>query len=143
MRGRASRSEYWFSILFNILVYIVIGVLVAIVGDGLSFLTPLYGLATFIPTITIAVRRLHDSDKSGVWLLVLYLLYVVGILISVVGVGGAFVGALSGMSGYGDYGMLGGSIGLLTASLIVIVGTFIAQIVLMCLPSKDSGLRFD
>lgn len=142
MRGRASRSEYWFSVLFNILVYIVIGILVAIVGDGLGFLSPLYGLATIIPTITITVRRFHDSDKSGLWLLLLYILYAVAVIVGVVGVGGALAGGIIGISG-GDYGMLGGSVGLLVFSIILVAGTGIAQLVLVCLPSKESGKRFD
>lgn len=143
IRGRASRSEYWFSILFNIFVSIVLGALISLFGDGLSFLPALYSLATIIPTITVSVRRLHDSDKSGLWLLLLYILYMVGILTSMAAVGGAVVDALSGMSGYSDFSMVSGSVGLLIASLVVIIGTFIAQIMLMCLPPKESGARFD
>lgn len=51
--GRASRSEYWWSFLFAMLISII----------------PLVGLLTIVPSIAVGVRRLHDSNRSGLWLL--------------------------------------------------------------------------
>lgn len=74
--GRSRRSEYWFAVLF---VGLVNGLLNAIFGDS-SFLGSLWSLATLIPGLAVAVRRLHDADKSGLNLLWL-LLPVIGWII--------------------------------------------------------------
>ncbi len=63
--GRAKRSEFWYFYLFNTLVWVGIMVLwpIAIV------LAPAYALAVMIPNLAVAVRRLHDTNRSGVFLL--------------------------------------------------------------------------
>jgi len=66
--GRARRSEYWYWNLAVIILY----VLLAIVGrfsDALSVVIGLVFFASVIPSMTVLVRRLHDVDKSGWWLL--------------------------------------------------------------------------
>ena len=74
--GRASRSEYWYFVLVNLIVSIVLG----IVGGALKteLLSNLYSLATLVPALAVAVRRMHDVNKSGWFILVpfynLYLL---------------------------------------------------------------------
>lgn len=83
MSGRAVRSEFWYFVLFTYLVGLVVGGLnipVAIAGVALSK-TPstvtfislmsfdvLVSLALYIPLITAAVRRLHDTGRSGAWI---------------------------------------------------------------------------
>ena len=65
--GRACRSEYWYWILF-----IIIADIVAAIIDqalGIQLVTGLFGLVTIIPNIAIAVRRLHDLDRTGWWVL--------------------------------------------------------------------------
>jgi uncharacterized membrane protein YhaH (DUF805 family) len=65
--GRACRSEYWYWILF-----IVIADIVAVIIDqalGMQLVTGLFGLVTIIPNIAIAIRRLHDLDRTGWWIL--------------------------------------------------------------------------
>lgn len=66
--GRARRQAYWMFVLFNFIVYIIIGVL----GNFLNTAAPsyLYSLAVFLPGLALGVRRLHDIGKSGWWLLV-------------------------------------------------------------------------
>ena len=66
--GRARRSEYWYFVLFNLIVSMGLGAVDA--ATGLGFLSALYGLIAFIPGIAVAVRRLHDTGKSGLWLLI-------------------------------------------------------------------------
>jgi len=72
-RGRAQRSEYWFFYLFTVLVSIALLVLDAIIGLALPIwgevevLGSLFTLATFIPLLSAACRRLHDTNKSGWW----------------------------------------------------------------------------
>lgn len=78
IEGRASRSEYWWWILFNIIVSIVAGLLDTMLGLGI--VGALASLALLAPNITVGVRRLHDRDKSGWWLL-LCLIPVVGFIV--------------------------------------------------------------
>lgn len=69
-KGRASRSEYWYFVLFNFLVGLVTGFLdVMIFGieNELSPLNSLASLALFLPTLAAGVRRLHDTNRSGWW----------------------------------------------------------------------------
>lgn len=66
--GRARRSEYWYFALFNT----IIAIILVIVGYaiGFTFLNSLYSLAVLIPSIAVGVRRMHDVDKSGWFLLI-------------------------------------------------------------------------
>lgn len=66
--GRARRKEYWMFILVNFLIAVAIGVVEGIVGSG-GLLSNLYSLAVLVPSIAAGVRRMHDSDRSGWWLL--------------------------------------------------------------------------
>ncbi|MGQ0794544.1 MAG: DUF805 domain-containing protein [Deltaproteobacteria bacterium] len=66
--GRASRAEYWMFFLFNLIIAFGLGIVEGIVG-GPGALGMLYGLATLVPGIAVAMRRLHDTDRSGWWLL--------------------------------------------------------------------------
>jgi uncharacterized membrane protein YhaH (DUF805 family) len=83
--GRACRSEYWFWVLFA-----VIGGLVTVILDALIFgyqagVTPLngiFGLATFLPGLAVAARRLHDTDRTAWWLLLA--LTVIGAILLIV-----------------------------------------------------------
>ena len=66
--GRARRSEYWCFVLFNLIIYIAL----AVVGVAMraSFLPLIYNLAVLLPAIGVAVRRMHDVDKSGWFVLI-------------------------------------------------------------------------
>lgn len=74
-KGRATRAEFWYVVLFNFLVSLVPGILsgvataiesetLRLIGSGIS---GLYALATLIPGLALTVRRLHDTNHSG-WL---------------------------------------------------------------------------
>ena len=67
--GRARRSEYWFFVLFNLIVATVIGILTSIVGEKLALvfsgISGLYSLGILIPSLAVCWRRLHDIGKSG------------------------------------------------------------------------------
>lgn len=67
-QGRARRTEYWMFTLFNVIFSIVIGLLDSIL-DLHSGLSGLYSLAVLLPSIAVGVRRLHDTGRSGLWLL--------------------------------------------------------------------------
>jgi uncharacterized membrane protein YhaH (DUF805 family) len=66
-RDRASRSEYWFWILFIIIADVVAGIIDAVLG--IQLVTGIFGLVTLLPNIAIAIRRLHDLDRTGWWIL--------------------------------------------------------------------------
>lgn len=73
--GRARRSEYWWFTLINAAIAFGILFVTAIIAASaeaavpLILLTFLWLAATIIPSLAVAVRRLHDTDKSGWWLL--------------------------------------------------------------------------
>ena len=66
--GRSRRKEYWMFALFNFLISFVIG----FIGGIMEFtlLGTIYSLAVFIPSIAVAVRRMHDVGKSGWFILI-------------------------------------------------------------------------
>jgi uncharacterized membrane protein YhaH (DUF805 family) len=78
---RASRSEYWFWTLFSVICTIVAYVLDARIG--LPVTRSLFELATFLPSIAVAVRRLHDLDRSGWWIF-LFLIPIIGAIVLLV-----------------------------------------------------------
>jgi uncharacterized membrane protein YhaH (DUF805 family) len=96
--GRASRPEYWWFVLFYLIVVIGVYTVGALFGVGTysytySYYTmspvftlallavAIFGLATFIPGLAVAVRRLHDTDKSGWWMLLIFLPYIGGFVL--------------------------------------------------------------
>lgn len=91
--GRARRTEYWMFALFNVL--ILFG-LIAVVGVGYVIARPLaillgipvvlYMLAVIVPSLAVAVRRFHDSGKSGWWLLLFFVLGLIPIVNFVTGI---------------------------------------------------------
>lgn len=64
--GRAPRSEYWWWVLFVVLVSIVL----SMVSQKLS---GVFSLAVLLPGIAVATRRLHDVGRSGWWQLLLFI----------------------------------------------------------------------
>lgn len=88
--GRASRSEFWWWVLFTNLVSLGLNLVdsiahlrigesttdiligdqvVPFVNSGVGVLSGLWALAVLIPTLAVAIRRLHDADHSGWWIL--------------------------------------------------------------------------
>ncbi len=103
--GRASRSEYWWFALFQFLIYLA---LTLVTGGVINYETGevngfgaivflLVVLALIVPAIAAAVRRLHDTDKSGWWYLISFIPYVGGIILLV-------LLALQGTSGENRFG---------------------------------------
>jgi len=68
--GRSGRQEYWRFALFNILAYILLSIIVGILGKIGASLLGLYTVAVFLPGLSASVRRLHDTNRSGWWLLI-------------------------------------------------------------------------
>lgn len=83
--GRSGRSEYWYWILFYFIGYVVLAIIGGIIGAMISetvggIIPLLFGLAVFLPSLAVAIRRFHDIDKSGWWVLI-SLIPIVGFLI--------------------------------------------------------------
>lgn len=74
--GRSRRKEYWFFILGTWIVAIVLGIVEGIigmagtVGGAYGPLTLIFYLAILVPSIAVAIRRVHDQDKSGWFILI-------------------------------------------------------------------------
>jgi uncharacterized membrane protein YhaH (DUF805 family) len=82
--GRAARSEFWYWILFTILVDIVASIIdVGILSSDVMPLSSIWSLATFLPSLAMGVRRLHDTDRSGWWWLIVFI-PLIGIIVLIV-----------------------------------------------------------
>ncbi|MDF2978288.1 MAG: rane protein [Actinomycetospora sp.] len=80
--GRARRTEFWMFVLFNAIAYVVLALIDVLIGTasfaatgtgfqfGGGLLSGLYSLAVLIPSLAVAVRRLHDTDRTGWWILI-------------------------------------------------------------------------
>jgi uncharacterized membrane protein YhaH (DUF805 family) len=80
--GRAGRAEFWWFVLANLIISVVLNVISLIIGVD-YVLSGLYSLAVLIPSIAVGIRRLHDTDKTG-WFLLIGLIPLVGWIILIV-----------------------------------------------------------
>ncbi len=83
--GRARRKEYWYFFLFNIIISIILAAVDGATGNfdheaGMGMLGGIYMLAALIPGIAVSVRRLHDTDRSG-WFLLIGLIPIIGAVV--------------------------------------------------------------
>lgn len=74
--GRASRPEYWWFFLFTLIASIVLSALN-------QYVSWLFSLATFIPSISVGARRLHETNRSGWWQL-LWIVPLVGWIVIII-----------------------------------------------------------
>jgi len=66
--GRARRSEFWWFYLFTVIVFIVVAIIDAAIGN--SILEFVLILALILPSLAATVRRLHDTGRPGWWVLI-------------------------------------------------------------------------
>lgn len=76
--GRARRKEYWFFVLINILIVFFLAFIDNTLGtfraeSGIGLFSGIYSLAVFLPGLGVSIRRLHDSNRSGWWMLVSFI----------------------------------------------------------------------
>lgn len=163
-KGRASRSEFWWFMLANLIITFILGSIANSI-DQLSFLPGLWGLATVVPVIALGVRRLHDTNRSGWWLFGYYVLvfatFIAGIAAVISAIGSLFnYNRNCSIAMYGSGAMLDGimprgmsgcvssdtvakiSFALMICVLILIV-LEIMYIVFMATGPKPEGARFD
>jgi uncharacterized membrane protein YhaH (DUF805 family) len=73
--GRSRRKEYWYYVLFVAIISIVLSIIDGLFGTyhrstGAGLLSTIFSLAVLIPSIAVSVRRLHDIDRTGWWVLI-------------------------------------------------------------------------
>ena len=86
--GRAQRQEYWMFTLFNIIITLVLFIIAGVIATALEIaaaglLPNLYTLAVLLPGIAVTVRRLHDTGRSGWWLLIAFVPFIGAIVLLV------------------------------------------------------------
>ena len=80
--GRAGRAEFWWFFLANLIISVVLSAL----GQASTIFTivgVIYSLGVLLPSLAVAIRRLHDTNKSG-WLLLLWIIPIIGWIILIV-----------------------------------------------------------
>jgi uncharacterized membrane protein YhaH (DUF805 family) len=121
--GRINRGKFWLWILLYFVGAIVIGIVAALIGSAIltAILYLVFGIGALVSGIAVGLKRLHDRDRSGWWLLVFYVLPSV---LSAVSIGFAFKGMLSGdLSGLATGGT--GSMLLSLASFVIAIWGFV------------------
>ena len=72
--GRATRAEFWWFTLFSTILGIVFRIIDAVIGipfiGNMGFVTLVGSLFLFIPSVMVTIRRLHDVDRSGLWIFI-------------------------------------------------------------------------
>ncbi len=108
--GRASRAEYWYFFLYTIIAGTALSAIDATLASAFS-------IANFVPNLAVAVRRLHDTNRSGKLIIALILVEIVLFLVIVV----SFVAGLSGAIGGNSNVATGGGIGVLLGVVLFVV----------------------
>lgn len=71
--GRARRQEFWMFILINSIVSAVLNVIQTMMGMEIPWISVIYIIVTLLPNLAVSVRRLHDTNRSGFWVLLNFL----------------------------------------------------------------------
>ena len=144
--GRSRRKEFWMWVLFTVIVSIVLGVIDGLLGfstprssmaasstgagfaamTNIGILGGIWSLGTLIPSIAVGVRRLHDTDRSGWWILLPLGPYLVGIVLMITATASGSLG----------------TIGL--AGILVLIGLVCAIVLLVfyCLPGTPGPNKY-
>ncbi|MBZ8132190.1 hypothetical protein CLD20_02765 [Afifella sp. IM 167] len=70
--GRANRPELWYFVLFNLIVSLALGFATGFDQDRSDVANGVWTLLTFLPSLAVSVRRLHDIGRSGWWYLIIF-----------------------------------------------------------------------
>lgn len=94
-KGRARRKEYWTFTLINVIISAILGGIGNLLGT--TMIAGIYSLAILLPSLAVGVRRLHDVGKSGIHIVILYVLAVVTGIVGSIGTAAAIVGGSSAL----------------------------------------------
>ena len=161
-RGRSSRSEYWwYSLLLVIIGILYFAYSIAAMPSFTDMMDPdfdetalgygfidyvyiIFSLATFIPNLSVSVRRLHDINRTGWWLAAFYGLMMTSSILFTGAMINIFVSAMLAISG--DMNGMGSSFGgayiLIALSIGIFIGTLVWMIVWFATPGVSSNNRF-
>jgi len=123
--GRASRAEYWWYTLAVIIAYIAVSIVESIIGmdktvGPYGYLSVLLMLGTLVPSIAVGVRRLHDTNRSGWWVLLPIIPYGIGIALA----GPAIMsGSMAGLGVAGIFFVIGLVCAIALIVFMVLAGT--------------------
>ncbi|MDG1839154.1 MAG: DUF805 domain-containing protein [Dehalococcoidia bacterium] len=141
-RGRSTRAEYWWWSLFGFIASIF-GVLLDVSIFGFlagnweaadwSLFQNLIGLALFLPGLAVTVRRLHDINKTGWWVLWFSLIFLAGGILLGVGIALFFVT-------FSLHTLL--AVMLVMSAVILWLATIVIAIVWLCRPSDPEDNRY-
>ena len=99
--GRARRKEIWMFVLVNLIVALVLAFIDSKIGlmseTGYGILSGIYSLAILVPSIAVTVRRLHDTNRSGMWYLIAFVPVIGGLAL-------IYFCVLDGDAGMNQYG---------------------------------------
>jgi uncharacterized membrane protein YhaH (DUF805 family) len=130
--GRAPRAEYWWFFLAVVIAAIVVSIVESVTGlKGMILglygpLTLLLWLATIVPGIAAAVRRLHDTNRSGWWVLLPMIPYGLAFVLggaALMGAGGGSVGMMAGAGIAGLFLLIGAVCAIVLLVFMVLPGT--------------------
>lgn len=121
--GRSTRSEFWLFILFMVIVLIVASLIdrFALGSTGPGILYFVAAIAHLIPGIAVSVRRLHDIDRTGLWVLLFWLAPIVVSLIGMIFMGGSIMMMMGGGDTAAIAGLATMGAGFLLIAIIDIV----------------------
>lgn len=99
--GRARRKEFWMFVLVNVIVALVLAFIDSKIGlmseTGYGILSGIYSLAILVPSVAVTVRRLHDTNRSGLWYLIAFVPVIGGLVL-------LYFCVLDGDAGMNQYG---------------------------------------
>ena len=136
-RGRATRSEYWWFTLAVFLLSVVVQFAFSLFGDdAATTASGLLSLAIFLPSLAVAVRRLHDIGRTGWWLLVSLIPALVAGVLAVITLGAAIV------SGGSSPAVVLAVIGTLIIPVLIAIAGGIVLFIFSVLPSQPVDNKY-
>ncbi len=137
--GRASRSEYWWFVLFAFIANIVVGILNLIPLIG-SLIYVVWSLYVIIPTFAVLCRRMHDSGHSSLFFWLQLPLWIVGTII--LALGGVF--AAAGGNAGSDALLASGGLAMIIAIILFVIAFvfFVITFILTLMPSTPGENKY-
>ena len=138
--GRAPRAEYWWFFLAVIIAYVVASIIDSLLGMK-GMVMGVYGpiatllmLGTLVPSLAVGVRRLHDTNRTGWWILAPLVPYCLAFVLG----GAAMMGGTAAGSGAG----MGAGMGIAAIFLFLGAACALALLVFYCLPGTVGDNRY-
>jgi len=116
LRGRISRSQYWLRFLLPVLaIGVVLNLLQTIGIDGARIVSHLFNLLVLWPGIAVLIKRIHDRNKSGALVWLLYGPLLVAVAVTVI----AIIGAVMNTGEAGVLGLVSGALWVLAVGVAI------------------------